>query len=315
MRILVPGGDGFIGSHMVRHLVAEGHRVTVLENRPVADARRVSDLADRIEWIEGDCDDGDFSREVCDGVDVVYYLASSTNPAATWDSPTREIRENVLRATSFLEAAAAAGVRKSVLPSSGGTVYGMQRGVVTEATPPLPFSPHGIAKYSAELFARALGERTGMAVDIYRISNPYGPAQPWDTGQGVVAVWLNRILRGEPVRVYGDRETKRDYIHVSDVCKLMYLSVLDPASSGTYNLSSGQVISILELLELFHEVAPVEFVSQAEPRRAFDNLSTHLDNGLILSRFPGFTFKPFAEGLRETWEWYAQELAQPVQRG
>ena len=309
MRILVPGGDGFIGSHMVRRLVAEGHDVAVVENRPFADARRLRDLEGRIEWIEGNCDDAALCREACRGVDLAYYLVNSTNPATTWDQPTREIRENLLRAISFFEVAAAAGVRKAVLPSSGGTVYGLQRGRITEKSTPLPFSPHGIAKYSAELFAGSIRDRTGMAVDIFRISNPYGPGQPTDTGQGVVAVWMSRILDGETVHVFGDADTKRDYIHVDDVCRLMYLSVLYPTSSGTYNVSSGEVLSILELLDAFRGVVAEDFPCEVEPRRAFDNVSTHLDNRLVLSRFEGFTFKPFVEGLRETWEWYARERA------
>jgi UDP-glucose 4-epimerase len=238
---------------------------------------------------------------------MAYYFVSTTSPADTWDDSAREIQEGILRPVRFLETAAEAGVRKVVLPSSGGTVYGRRSGRLTEETPHAPFSPHGIAKCALEHFAGYMRERNGLQVDTYRISNPYGPRQRWDRRQGVVAVWMGQILHGKPLHVYGDDTVERDYIYVGDVAELMMHSLRDLQASGTYNIGSGVGTSIIGLLEAFRRIIPTFFDYTIEPRRAFDNTSAVLDSSKLLSHFPGFEFVHLDEGLRRTWEWFAEK--------
>lgn len=305
MKVLVTGGDGFIGSRMVELLVEMGHAVRVVERMPKEVSCRSQSLTGNVDWLVGDCGEKVFAQKACDGMDLVYHFASSTNPATTWDDPVREVREGILPSVTLLEAAAVSGVVKFAFASSGGTVYGRNSNVLEEGQLLRPFNPHGIAKYAIELFAGAISERTSMNFDVYRISNPYGPYQFGNRNQGVCAVWMYRILNGNKIEVFGNRETKRDYIYIDDACRLMTHSLRSQASSGVYNISSGEAISILELLEIFKEVIPVEFDYVVEPRRQFDNIVTKLDNSLILSFFDEFKFKQIREGIMETWDWYS----------
>lgn len=303
MLIALTGGDGFIGSHMTRLLLQAGHEVRLIQRKPSSKASRVGDILDSVEWIQGDCGDSDFCEIAFSGVEVVYHFASSTNQAITWSDPAREVREGLLRSVSCMEGAAHAGVKKFALASSGGTVYGRAQGMLIENSHPKPFTPYGISKLAIELFAHSITERTGMLVDVYRISNPYGPFQFGDDKQGVIAIWLKRILQGKKVHVYGDHEAKRDYIFVEDVCNLIAYSIKHVGFFGTFNVCSGRAISTLELLSKVQDSLPIPFESEVGPRRDFDNLSTELSNSRILEHFKGYQFVSLEKGLERTWDW------------
>lgn len=315
MNILVTGGDGFIGSHLVEQLVEAGHSVRVLQRRSQHNALRIGHLQDDIQWRTGDCGDPVDAISACRGIELVYHFASSTNASKTWSDPVREVRDGILRSVSFMESAATAGVGKFALASSGGTVYGRQAGKLREDTLLQPFSPYGIGKYAVELFAESIRARTGMQVDAFRISNPYGRHQPSNTGQGVVAVWIDCILNDRPLQVFGGDETRRDYIYVDDACRLITHVASDVNRSGTYNVCSGTALLTLELLNLFKEIIPAAFEFNIAPRRDFDNITTQLDNTEIMSRVGEFEFVPIEDGLRKTWQWYSEQHAESLRSG
>lgn len=301
MNILVLGGDGFIGSHFVDKAFTLGHKVTVFDLFPDDVSMNLEHLRGNIRFVPGDIADRDKLIEVFKGQNIIYHFICVTNPASSWKDPLIEIEKNLKNSIRLFELAADCGVQKIVFPSSGGTVYGRQRGLIKEDALPNPFNPYGITKLATEYFMNYFRERTGIAGDIYRIGNAYGPRQPMERSQGVIAVWMGKILEGTEIQVYGDTDTLRDYVYVEDITFLMTHSIKDTNSSAVYNLGTGRGVSILDLLNIFLKVIDEPFKYRVHSRRMFDNTSVVLDNSKLTSFFPGFKFKSLEDKIRDTW--------------
>ncbi len=301
MKVLVFGGDGFVGSHSVEALLAAGHEVAVFDRFPYGAPRNLRELAGRVRLLSGEFGNRDDVQRALEGQDAVFHFITASNPASSWNDPFLEVEQNLLPSLHMLEAAGRAGVRKVIIPSSGGTVYGRQSGRLTEDLPTRPFTPYGIGKLSLELFAAYGAERGGPRVDAYRIANAYGPRQAAVSAQGVLAVWMRAILRGEPVRVFGDNTVARDYVHVEDVAALMRTSLDRLDSSGVYNLGSGTQVGLLDLLERVRRVVGREFAVERQPRRPSDTDSVLLDSARLLALVPGFQFARMEEKLPAMW--------------
>ena len=301
-KILVAGGDGFLGSHMVDRLVADGHAVTVLDRFPDNRARHLGHLEGRVRLVSGDRAARETAAEALKGQDVVYDFVCATNPAVSWNDIPLEIEQNLLPAIQFFELAAEAGVRKLVFVSSGGTVYGPAEGAVDETRVPQPVNPYGIVKLACEHFLRHFRAKRGLAYDVYRVANAYGPRQSVTSAQGVVAVWMRQILDGEILQVRGDEKTVRDYVFVGDIARLMTHSLRDLSSSDTYNLGTGRGTSIVDLLDIFRRVVEVPFRFERKPRQPSDAVVSTLDSRKLLQHYPGFRFADLDEKMRETWQ-------------
>ena len=285
LNVLVTGGSGFIGSHFVREAKAAGHNVDVL-NRP--DPAQTGDESSRI-------------RTALKGKDVLYHLAWDSNPVAGWRNPLVEVEANLQNSIRLFEACVDQGVKKVVFASSGGTIYGPQKGVITEDMIPRPFNPYGIGKLTTEHFLNYYGQRTGLVSDVYRIGNVYGPGQRTDRLQGVIALWMKHILERGKIDVYGGASTIRDYIHVSDMAQLLMHSVDDLDHGDVYNLGVGKGTSILEMLELFQGAIDVPFEYEMHERRGLDNTSCILNTDRLLAFFPGFEFRKLEDEIGPTW--------------
>lgn len=303
MKIIVFGGDGFIGSYFVQYAVSAGHEVTVFDRFPFGESRNLEHLRDKIKLFSGEFSNRDDVERALNNQEIAYHCISATNPASSWNDPFIEIDENVRYSLQLFELAARQGVGKIVFFSSGGTVYGKCNGVINEDSPQRPFSPYGIGKLTIEHFLHYYAEHNGIEAIIYRIGNVFGPRQPMNSPQGVIAVWMNLILKGQELMIYGDSSTVRDYIYVGDVARLIGKS-LDPSEgTGTYNIGSGRGVSITELLEMFNKIIDMKLSYRLLPRRSFDNESVILDSNRLLSRCPNFIFSNLDEKLEETWQY------------
>ena len=302
MNVLILGGDGFIGSHVVDKVVALGHHVTVFDRFSYKVSKNLKHHQGNVRFFSGEFANRDMLRQALEKQDVVFHFICTTNPAVSWNDPFIEVEQNLKDSVQLFELAAQCGVQKVVFPSSGGTIYGPQRGVVTEGTLPHPFSPYGIVKLSTEYFLNYFKERFGLASDIYRIGNAYGPRQPMGTPQGVIAVWMQTILDDREIQVFGDRETLRDYIFVEDIASLMMHSLNNMGSSDIYNLGSGQGISIMGLLDIFINVIDRSFKYKVHARRSFDNTSVILESSKLTRFFPSFVFGSLEDKIPETWQ-------------
>jgi len=301
MKILVLGGDGFLGSHFVDRAVMLGHEVTVFDRFPNLLSKNLEHFRGKIRFIAGEfANRNDLSKAV-EYQDIVYHFICMTTPVESWDDPFIEIEENLRNSIQLFETAARQGVRKIVFSSSGGTVYGPQREPIDESAPTMPISPYGIIKLATEHFLNYFREHSGIAVDVYRIGNAYGPRQPIQRPQGVISVWMNKILNDSEIQVYGDESTLRDYIYIEDVSLLMTNSLRNLDSSDVYNLGSGIGISIIQLLKIFKSCIDKPIKYRIHPRRSSDNTSIVLDSSKLLAHFPGFSFQKLEDKISETW--------------
>jgi UDP-glucose 4-epimerase len=252
-RILVTGGAGFIGSHLCAALVARGDEVSALddlstgvrEHVPPGARLVVADVAD------GEAV-GDYVR--AGRFDAVLHVAGQASIATSYAAPERDLRVNVAGTLAVLEACLAAGVGRFVHASSM-TVYGEPDDVPTpEQAPCRPVSYYGVTKAAAERYALLTGRRPDaeLAVTALRMFNVYGERQSLTNPyQGVLAIFVGNVLRGEPITIHSDGSQTRDFVFVDDVVDA-WLRVLDePATyDAAYNVGSGRETSIAELAEL-----------------------------------------------------------------
>jgi UDP-glucose 4-epimerase len=304
MRCCVIGGAGFIGSHLLPLLAAGGRALTVVGRR-AAPARR---LPPGVRYVAGDYGDPVLLRQIMSQTDEVIDLAYATVPQTSYADPVFDIQANLPPSVSMLRSAADAGVRRVVLVSSGGTVYGAARALpIDEDHPTHPISPYGITKLTIEKYGLMFHRLAGLPVIIVRPGNAYGPGQTPGTGQGFVATAIAAILGGREVTIFGKEGTVRDYIHVADIASGI-VSALERGEPGhCYNIGSGAGRSNLDVLKAIeplaagtsHRVA----LSFAAPR-GFDVPANVLDSARLRKISGWMPRVPFDRGIGETWDFF-----------
>ncbi|MGH3103387.1 MAG: NAD-dependent epimerase/dehydratase family protein [Gaiellaceae bacterium] len=250
-RILVTGGAGFIGSHLCERLLARGDEVTALDD--LSTGRREY-LPDGVHLVSGDVADARAVRGcLSEGFDAVLHVAGQASIASSFAHPELDLRANVLGTLNVLEACIESGVGRLVHASSM-TVYGEPETVPTpEEAPCRPVSYYGVTKEAAERYVQITGSRPDveLAVTSLRMFNVYGERQSLSNPyQGVLAIFVGNVLRGEPITIHSDGRQTRDFVYVDDVADA-WLRVLDEpaAGGGIFNVGSGRETSISELAE------------------------------------------------------------------
>jgi UDP-glucose 4-epimerase len=300
-RICVIGGAGFIGTHVTRQLVAAGRDVIVLGRR----AMPIGVLPPEVTYVSGDYGDRAVLKDVLRGADELIDLAYATVPQTSFADPVFDILANLPPSVQLLQEAAVAGLRKIVLVSSGGTVYGIAKSLpIREEHPTCPISPYGITKLTIERYAGMFGQVSDLPVVIVRPGNAYGEGQRAFAGQGFVATAMHSIIRGETIRIFGAQGTIRDYVHVSDIASGI-LAVLEIGEPGNaYNIGTGVGKSNLDVLR---EVEPLAtraghlIRTESLPARRFDVPANVLD----IRKISGVSgWRPqvgFASGIERAW--------------
>lgn len=290
MRVLVTGGAGFIGSHLVDALCRDGAYVHVLDD--LSTGRRIPENARFTRWNVREYFTSLVKQE---RIEVMIHLAARVSVRTSLEDPLEDASVNVLGGLSALEAAAEAGVRRVILASSGGTVYGEGKGRPSREEDPLePRSPYGVAKLAMESYATAYERTRGLEVSCLRLANVYGPRQDPEGESGVVARFLARLRDGRPLEVYGDGRQIRDFVFVEDVVRAFLSAIQGPP--GTYNVGTGVGTSLLELIDLLGRPARVIH----KPAIAGELRANILDVRRADERL-GWTPKiPFAEGVART---------------
>jgi UDP-glucose 4-epimerase len=242
---VVTGGAGFIGSHLAEALLAMGIEVHVIDNLSSGDASRVPKQAVlHVEDIAGDA-----CRDIIMRVkpDIVFHMAAQVDVNRSLQNPKQDADINIGGTVGMLVACRDAGVRKFVF-SSTCAVYGdQQKERIAEETPPAPVSYYGLSKYSAEQYVRLFYQLYGLSYTILRYSNVFGPRQSAEGEGGVVSIFMDRMLSGRPLRVYGDGEQTRDFIFVEDVVRAN-LAAIHKGDQHTLNISTGLRTSINNLI-------------------------------------------------------------------
>ena len=265
LRVLVTGGAGFIGSHVVDAFLARGAEVTVVDDLSSGRAAR---LAPEVTLHEVSIADADRLTEIVESVrpEVICHLAAQIDVRVSVQAPAEDARINVLGTINVLEAARAVGARV-LFASTGGALYGEHAPIPSDETvPPAPEAPYGTAKYCAEQYIGLFNRLHGTRHGVLRLGNVYGPRQDPAGEAGVIAIFCGAVLGGQPLTVFGDGTQTRDYVYVGDVVSA-FVAAADADRPGVWNIGTGHESTVLDLIELLGRAAgrPLEPVF-APPR-------------------------------------------------
>lgn len=297
MKVAVIGSNGFIGSHLTRKLMQIPTLELHLFGKSTSSAFGKNVNYKQIDLLNDAKNISDF-----EGMDLVYYLASESIPASSWQNPLLEVEKNLVPFLKFGECLAKAQVKKIAFLSSAGTVYGATNKKVTEDSDKHPFSPYGITKLAMENFLNYFKAKYGISYDIFRVSNAYGEGQDTSKGLGLINTLLEKIITENRIKIFGDGENLRNYIYVKDLAELVSLSATSPIETcGIYNVSSNDTLTINQIVELLRKVVQKDFEVIYEGKRQSDNAAIDLDNSRILAAVPGFKFTPILQGITETY--------------
>lgn len=305
MRILVLGGSGFLGSYVVDILCAESYDVTSFDRQP----ERFRKPNKRVEFYQADFGNrGELEQVLKRGFDFVFHLVSSTIPQSSNDDPIFDIQSNVVETVALLEMCVKFSVKKIVFVSSGGTVYGVPKSLpISEDHSTLPICSYGITKLAIEHYLHFFYVKHELKYNVLRLSNPYGPRQDPMKTQGAVAVFMNKLLTGDEITIWGDGSVVRDYIHASDFSRAC-LAMIGSESVGVYNVGGGAGTSLLQLLELLEAVtgqrAKVNYVSG----RGFDVPELYLDCSRIKQEYGWEPQVDLVSGLGQMAEWMRAQI-------
>jgi len=300
MRILVLGGSGFLGSHVVDQLCADGHKVVVLDRY----SESFRSLLHGVEFCQADFGNrGELENVLSRGIDVVVHLVSSTIPKSSNEDPIFDVQSNLVESIALFEMCVRHSVRKVIFVSSGGTVYGVPEVIpVTEKHPTNPLCSYGITKLAIENYLFLFNKLHGLEYNVLRVSNPYGERQDPRRRQGAVAVFMYKILMNEEITVWGNGSVVRDYLHVSDVAQACKLSV-ESDRSGVFNVGSGIGLSIKQLLAVLEDALGKKAKVTWLPIRGLDVPEIVLDCSKIRNELFWKPCIDLNEGLVKTRVW------------
>jgi UDP-glucose 4-epimerase len=252
---LVTGGAGFIGSHLSRALLGQGRKVTVLDNLSVGQRQTVPDGA---RFVHGDIRDAAAVEDALTGVDAVFHLAAQVTIRGSFDKFFEDLDTNVMGTARLLRAVDASRVKWFTLASSM-AVYAdaSSPSPIDESHPTQPISPYGVGKLAAEGVCRQICDAKGIPFTAVRFFNTFGPGQTYTPYVGVLTIFVTRLLRGEPITIYGDGEQQRDFIHVEDIVAGTIGATGN--APGTFNLGTGRGTSLNHLAQIvLNRLAPGE---------------------------------------------------------
>ena len=299
MKILVVGGSGFIGSHVVDRLLTNGHSVRVFDRQP---ERFRAPLPD-VDYCFADFADRMALVEALSGMDAIYHLLSTTFPGTADLDPKTDVQDNLIGTINLLNSMQQLGLSRILFLSSGGTVYGIPDMIpIPEAHPLRPINSYGIVKATIELYLEMYRRTRGLSPVIVRASNPFGPRQAHSGVQGVISTFLRRILAGQPVEIWGDGSVVRDYLEIGDLAELCVIAGTSDRE-GAYNAGSGHGLSVNEIVEAIRTVTGLGFETIYKPSRPIDVPRAVLDCSRAQRDFGWECRTSFDSGLQDTWNW------------
>jgi dTDP-glucose 4,6-dehydratase len=311
-RILVTGGAGFIGSHFVRTVVADGYpsmagaKVTVLDKLTYAgNLANLTPAEGRFDFVQGDVCDAALLADIVPGHDLVVNFAAESHVDRSIDGAAEFVRTNVLGTQTLLQACLDAEVRKVVQVSTDEVYGSIDVGSWDEDAPLAPRSPYAASKAGGDMIARAYAITHGLDVSITRCGNNYGPYQ---YPEKVIPLFVTNLLRGREVPLYGDGGNVRDWIHVADHCEGIRLVAERGEPGVVYHIAGTAELTNKELTARLLAAcgAGWEMVRHVPDRKGHDRRYS-LDDGRL--RRLGFRPRvPFDEGLADTVRWYADNV-------
>jgi len=273
---LVTGGAGFIGSHVVDALLAEGRQVVVVDDLSSGTPDRVADAA-TLEQV--DITDAAALGRVADALrpEAVFHLAAQASVVASVEDPQRDCAVNVVGTLNVLEAAKRHGAPVA-FTSTGGALYGDAAPIPTaEDFPPAPLSPYGASKWAAEAYVRSWTASGAGPHAVLRLGNVYGPRQSPHGEAGVVAIFAHRLWSGQAPTLYGEGTPTRDYVHVDDVVRALLAA---SGRAGVWNIATGVETDVRRVFELLRDAAGSDVEPTFAPLRPGELRRSCLDPSL-----------------------------------
>ena len=299
--VLVTGGAGFVGSHIVDRLSPE-NKVTVLDNLFTGSLSNLEGSKDRITFIEGDILDQALVKDLVSEADYIFHLAANVGNIKSLKDPHFDMNVNIKGMLNLLEACRNSNVKRLVYSSSG-AIFGEAKYLPIDEDHPLnPESPYAVSKLAAEKYAFAFYKVYGIPTTSVRYFNIYGPRQDTSEYANAVSIFLGKTSKGESLTIYGDGEQTRDLVFIGDVVAANLLAAIHPAAAGEiFNIATGLATTINQITEIIKEVSGRESQINFAPSRAGEVLHSRATIEKA-SKLLGYSPKTeLKEGLRITW--------------
>lgn len=299
MKILVLGGNGFIGSHIVDALLMAGHEVTVYDRGPEVWRKPILD----VNYHTGNFSDSEKLANALVGIDAVVHLISTSVPSVSNLDPIADVEGNLINTIKLLQLMRASNVNRIIYLSSGGTVYGRPTVSSVPETHSLnPICSYGVVKVAIENYLGVFSELYGLEALIIRPSNVYGPRQSLIKAQGAIPVFLRKILNRQTLQIWGDGTVKRDFLYVSDLARLCQMA-FETNKTGIFNAGSGYALSLNEVIHLIEVETKLMAQVEYQESRSFDVKEIALDISKAKAMFDWHPTTSISDGIAQTHAW------------
>jgi UDP-glucose 4-epimerase len=307
MKILVTGGAGFIGSHIADRYIDEGHEVVILDDMSSGKEENINPKA---KFVKMDINDVAILELFKDEkFDIVNHHAAQMDVRVSVNDPKFDARTNILGGLNLYEAAKESGVKKIIFASSGGTVYGEQELFpASEEHPTRPCSPYGISKLSNEKYLFYYKEVYGIDFVALRYANVYGPRQNPHGEAGVVAIFANKLLKGEKPIINGDGKNTRDYIYVDDVVSANLIA-LNNDVSGIFNIGTAIETDVNDIFRSLNNIIKADCEEVHGPAKAGEQIRSVISFNKIKNLHGWIPKIEFNEGLHYTVSFFKSKLS------
>lgn len=301
-RCLVLGANGFIGKSLVKELLNDGHFVRCFD-RYKSEESPVN-ISENTEIFPGDFLNRAVVDEALADIEYVFHFISTTTPVVSENEPLIDIETNILMSVELFSLCVKNKVKKIIFASTGGAIYGNTASseAINESTVPRPVSPYAIGKLTIENYLRYFKRKHGLDYMVTRISNPYGPGQNLLSGQGVIPIFLSRLLQDEPITVYGDGSMIRDYLYIDDVAKMISGSFEKDSKAHTYNIASGTGHSVNDIVKTAENVTGKKFKIEHKDTPPTFVHHVVLDPTKFTSEYGIEATTTLEEGMQLTWQ-------------
>jgi len=298
MNVLVIGGNGFIGSHLVDKLLADSYKVCVFDRQ--LELYRAP--LPSVDYHIGDFGNRAILANSLKNTDIVFHLISTTVPKTSNEDVAFDVMSNVVESLYLLEQCIKEHVKKIVFVSSGGAVYGTPPIMpVSEESPTNPESSYGITKLAIEKYLALFNRLYGLDYAIVRPSNPYGPRQNIDGNQGVIAVFMGKIAKGQSIEIWGDGEAVKDYVFIDDLVDGIYRAAFRRTSAQIFNLGSGVGYTVNDLVQIITTVIGRQFTVKYRSKGLYDVSKIFLDITRAKRELDWVPKIPIDVGIKITW--------------
>jgi UDP-glucose 4-epimerase len=309
VRIIVTGGAGFIGSHIVEAYVAEGHDVLALDSLWEHGGGRREHVPERASFVHMDIRDENLTRIFAEfKPDVVNHHAAQHSVAISSRDPVYDADVNVRGMLNVLENSVKAKVRKVIFASSGATFGDPDKLPIDERTPQMPTSPYGITKMVTEHYLRFYRAEHDLDFTSLRYGNVFGPRQDPNGEAGVIAIFIAKFLKKQGIRLDWDGEQTRDYVYAKDIAQLN-IAALDRGGGGCYCIGANKRTSVNDIYRMLVEISGFDAPVTHGPKRAGDCRDAQFDASLAKTELGWAAQTKLLDGMRETFEWFASHTA------